>query len=207
MAPNEGTRQPLRARHGPRGHRHPIRRREDAHEGIEPKPPRPRPFQIRREGVGVEEGVRKSDHHPAPFPRLVRRLVEGTIHHGRHVQPCGRGGVQSIPRGRIAVQGESVGELELRAQVGHFGHRGGLHRFGGQDVSGGQDAQGQPRRSQGPVRVRNPDLLRVPHRRFRRGPRGRDHPSRDHAGRHGRGHPPRRPALQAPPRQACHSPL
>mmetsp|Transcript_38279 Transcript_38279/g.114617 ORF Transcript_38279/g.114617 Transcript_38279/m.114617 type:complete len:233 (-) Transcript_38279:266-964(-) len=122
VASDEGTRESLRSRHRSRGNRHPIGRRKDAHEGREQEPSRSGTRKVHRKGVGMEGRLRQSHHHPAPFPRLQRRLEPGTIHHGRSVQPRGVGGVQSIPREGFAVPGGTIGELELRAQVGHFGH-------------------------------------------------------------------------------------
>ncbi len=147
------------------------------------QPPGARPRGVPGADVGVEGAVPRQ-HPPAARPaRRELRLDPRALHPRRGAVPRGARGLRAaLPRGADHPR-RVHGELVAGAR-----HRG--LRPGGGD----QDRPGQA----------------LPHRLPDRGKRRagsswRDDPARDHARRHRGGLPPRRRALQPPPRQAPRS--
>mmetsp|Transcript_19217 Transcript_19217/g.67846 ORF Transcript_19217/g.67846 Transcript_19217/m.67846 type:complete len:696 (+) Transcript_19217:602-2689(+) len=200
VAPHERAPVPVAAGHRPRRHRHAGGGGEEAQEGAQHHAPRPGPRGLHLRGVEVEGVVRQPHHDAAAAPGRVGRLEPRGIHDGRQLVGGRQGGLRAPHRGGPHLPRHAPGELVVHAQDGHLGHRGGLHRPGGQD----DDVRAGPR---APVRVRHAHLVRLQGGRLRRGDRRRDHASGDDAGRHGRRGAPGRPAVHAPARQDAGAPL
>lgn len=178
-----GLRVAVAAGHGPRGHRHPERRRARTRQGGQ-VPPRPGPGGVRRARLAVEGRVRRQDPRPDAPARRRRRLEPRALHHGRGPVPGRPDHLQAALRRRVDLPRRAHHQLVPALSHRDLGHRGRV-----------------------PGRRRRARLHEV--RGGGRHHRRRHDPRRDDARRHRRRRPPRRRALQAPRRPAtssCRSP-
>ena len=177
-----GLPRPVAARHRPCRHRHPERGGEDAGQGRRP-PPGPGPREVRGQGVGMEERIRRSHREPAQAAGLLLRLVAPALHHGRGPLQGGARGVRAPVRGRPHLPRQPAHQLVPQAPDRP------RRRGGGEQ--GDQGAflvhQVSPGRAAG----------RVHHRVH--------HASGDHVRRRGRGRERRGRAVQAPDRASMPS--
>ena len=103
-----GLQRPLASGNGPRGHRHPERRREEpGRKGAEP--PRPGTRGVCRKGLGVEEDLRRPHHRPDEASGQLLRLEAGALHLRRG----------AIARRAFRVCAPLQEGLDLQGQVHH----------------------------------------------------------------------------------------
>ena len=124
-------------------------------------------------GLGLEEPLRQPHRQPAEKAGQQLRLGAGALYHGRGLLGGCAGSVRPAVRPGPDLPGQPDGQLVPPLQHLDLGRRGGICRAGRPLLAPAVPGQGD-----------------------RRDAGAGHHPPRDHAGRHRRGHQPRRPPLR-----------
>ena len=138
-----------------------------------------RPRRLRREGLGVEGGIRRHHHAPAAPARRLARLAARALHHGRGPLARRAQGLRRSPQAGPDLSRQAAGELGPQAADGDLRSRGAEPRGEGPSLAHPLSDRGR---------------ARSPHRH-------RHHAAGDDAGRHRRRRASGRRALQGPRRQ------